>query len=138
MPVDGIFGTTIDLLGKTLDLRAKRQGLIAANVANAETPNYTPTDLKFEDQLKGALKKGGKGVLTNPRHIPLKGASARLEVVTGEQVEVPSKAPGPDGNSVELEGEMGRMAENQIMYNASIQLLTKKFDMMKQAIKGTL
>ncbi|GFO58599.1 flagellar basal body rod protein FlgB [Geomonas silvestris] len=139
MPVNGIFGGSIELLGKTLDLRSKRQGLIAANVANAETPGYTPTDLSFEKELQGALKKGGKGSLTNPRHIPLKGqGNPRLELVTGEVVEVPGKAPSPDGNSVELENEMGRLSENQIMYNASIQLLTKKFEMMKQAIRGTL
>jgi len=138
MPVNGIFGTTVDLLGKTLDLRVKRQGLIAANLANAETPNYTPTELKFEDELKGALKKGGKPATTHPRHIPLKGTSARLEVVTGQVVEVPDKAPSPDGNGVELESEMGKMAENQIMYNASVQLLTKKFEMMKQAIRGSI
>jgi len=139
MPVNSIFGGTIDLLGKSLDLRAKRQGMIAANVANAETPNYAPSDLKFEEQLKGALKGGSKGQLTNPRHIPLRGGeSPRLELVTGEVVDISSKAPGPDGNAVELESEMGRMAENQIMYNASIQLLTKKFEMMKQAIRGTI
>jgi flagellar basal-body rod protein FlgB len=141
MPVNGIFGTTIELLGKTLDLRAQRQNLISANLANVETPGYTPTDLSFETQLKGALKKGatGTGSTTNPRHIQLKnGGSAALELVAGQTVELPGKGGGPDGNGVELESEMGRMAENQIMYNASVQLLTKKFEMMKQAIRGTL
>ena len=49
-----------------------------------------------------------------------------------------SKNMGPDGNGVELESEMGRMAENQIMYNATVQLLGKKFEGLKQAIRGTL
>ena len=140
MPVDGIFGTTVELLGKTLDMRAKRQGLIAANLANVETPGYTPSDLSFESELKSALKKGGSTAPPpNPRHIPLRGGGgAGLEQVTGQLVELPGKAPGPDGNGVELESEMGRMAENQIMYNASVQLLTKKFEMIKQAIRGTL
>jgi flagellar basal-body rod protein FlgB len=140
MPVNGIFGTTVELLGKTLDMRAKRQGLIAANLANVETPGYTPTDLSFEKELKGALKKGASAAITNPRHIPLKGGgnTKALELVAGDVVELPGKAAGPDGNGVELEAEMGRMAENQIMYNASVQLLTKKFEMMKQAIRGTI
>lgn len=139
MPVDALFGTTVQLLGKTLDLRAKRQGLIAANLANVETPGYTPTDLSFEAELKNALTKGG-GPTPNARHIPLKGGAniAALAQVHGEVVELPVKNGSPDGNGVELESEMGRMAENQIMYNASIQLLTKKFEMMKQAIRGTL
>jgi flagellar basal-body rod protein FlgB len=141
MPVNAIFDTTVNLLGKTLDLRARRQNLISANLANVETPGYTPTDLSFEAELKGALNKGGKAGNTNtanPRHIPLKGGSAALELVVGQSVELPGKGTGPDGNGVELESEMGRMAENQIMYNASVQLLTKKFEMMKQAIRGTL
>jgi flagellar basal-body rod protein FlgB len=144
MPVNGIFGTTIELLGKTLDLRTQRQNLISANLANAETPGYTPNDISFESELKSALKKGG-GQQThtpNARHIPLKGAGGggvnALALVTGQMVELPVKSAGPDGNGVEVESEMGRMAENQIMYNASVQLLTKKFEMMKQAIRGTI
>ena len=142
MPVPGIFGTTIELLGKTLDLRAKRQELISANLANAETPGYTPSDISFEAQLKGALNRGAPSSSTpaNPRFIPLKGegSSAALDQVRGELIEIPGRDTGRDGNGVEMESEMGRMAENQIMYNASVQLLTKKFEMMKQAIKGTL
>jgi flagellar basal-body rod protein FlgB len=143
MPVNGIFGTTIELLGKTLDLRAQRQNLISANLANVETPGYTPNDISFESQLKSALKQGGKAQthIPNSRHIPLKGAGggpSALELVTGQMIELPAKSSGPDGNGVEMESEMGRMAENQIMYNASVQILTKKFEMMKQAIRGTL
>ena len=139
MPVQGIFGKTIELLGKSLDMRAKRHALISANLANVETPGYTPRDLSFESELKGALNKGGESApATNPRHIPIKGGVAGLERVQGVVVETAVRNASPDGNGVELESEMGRMAENQIMYNASIQLLGKKFEMMKQAIRGTL
>lgn len=138
MPVQGIFGTTVELLGKSLDLRAKRQSLISSNLANVETPGYAPSDLSFEGQLKSALKDGPKGTVTHPRHIPLKGGSVALERVEGDVVEIGSKNMGPDGNGVEMESEMGRMAENQIMYNANVQILTKKFEMLKQAIRGTL
>lgn len=139
MPVQGLFGTTVDLLGKSLDMRAKRQALIASNLANVETPGYAPTDLSFEKQLKGALQqKSGTPAVTHPRHIQLKGGGAPLERVQGEVVELSSASAGPDANGVELEAEMGKMAENQIMYNASIQLLGKKFEGLKQAIRGTL
>ena len=50
MPIDGIFGTTIDLLGKNIDLRTKSQNLISSNIANAETPNYIPKSLDFEQE----------------------------------------------------------------------------------------
>jgi flagellar basal-body rod protein FlgB len=50
-------------------------------------------------------------------------------------IETPSKTPGKDGNAVELENEMGRMAENQIMFNASVQLLVKKLEGLKTALR---
>lgn len=139
MPIDGIFGPTVDLLGKTLDLRVKRQELISANIANVETPGYRPTDLSFEKELSSALKKGGKGTpsVTHPRHIPLRHQSVSLATVTGTVLETPASSAGPDGNAVEMETEMGKMAENQIMYNATIQLLTKQFENLKVAIKGS-
>ena len=139
MPVQGIFGTTVELLGKSLDLRTKRHALISANIANAETPGYNPSDLSFEAELRGALNnKGGRGSLTNPRHIPLKGGAASIDRVEGVVVMTPPASPAPDGNGVEMEGQMENLAENQIMYDASVQLLTSQFDMLKQAIKGTL
>lgn len=136
MQVDGIFSSTIALLGKSIDLRARQQNLLSSNIANAETPNYVPKALSFEDELQDAVKGARKGTaaVTNPRHIPLKGASGRIETVTGRVLETPAKTPGRDGNAVELENEMSRMSENQIMYNASVQILSKKFEGLKSAI----
>jgi flagellar basal-body rod protein FlgB len=138
MQVEGLFNTTVDILSKSIDLRAKQQNLISSNIANAETPNYVPKALAFEDELQGALKAGNKGghVSPNPRHIHLKGASSQVQSVTGRVIETPAKTPGKDGNAVEMESEMSRMMENQIMYNASVQILAKKFEGMKVAIRG--
>lgn len=138
MQLDSVFGTSIQLLGKSIELRSKNQNLISSNIANAETPNYTPKALVFEEELQGALKagKGGTtGGITNSRHLPLKGASSRVQNVTGRIVETPAKTPGKDGNSVELENEMTRMLENQVMYNASVQILAKKFEGIKTALR---
>jgi flagellar basal-body rod protein FlgB len=140
MPIDKLFGSTIDLMSKNLDLRAKNQTYIAANVANAETPNFRPKTFSFEDQLKDALKNQDAGsmatVPANPRHIPLKGIARKLEDVDGVVDETLTSGLGRDGNGVDLEREMGRMAENQILYNASVQILAKKFDDLKYAVKG--
>lgn len=138
MPIDGIFSKTVEILGKSIDLRAKQQNLISSNIANAETPNYVPKALSFEDELQGALKEAATETHSqaNSHHFPLKGVNSRIQSVTGRVVETPSKTPGKDGNAVELEGEMSRMMENQIMYNASVQILAKKFEGLRTAIKG--
>ncbi|MSN25422.1 MAG: flagellar basal body rod protein FlgB [Geobacter sp.] len=141
MRIDGLFNTTVGLLGKSVDLRAKNQNLIASNIANAETPNYVPKSLAFEDELQGALKSEKRGgstpAVTNPRHIPIRGAGGNLQSVSGKVIETPASTPGKDGNSVELENEMGKMTENQIMFNASVQMLNKQFEGLRSAIKGS-
>lgn len=142
MQIDGIFSNTINLLGKSIDLRAKNQNLIASNIANAETPNFIPKSLAFEQELQGALKNGQSGqrpsLAPHPRHIPIRGGGSSLQSVSGQVIETPAKTPGKDGNAVELEDEMGRMAENQVMFNASVQMLTKRFEGLRTAIKGGL
>ncbi len=139
MQIEGLFSNTVNLLGKSIDLRAKNQNLIASNIANAETPNFTPKSLAFDAELQNALKNGSKGLRpdTAPhhRHIPLRGGGSSLNSVTGKIIETPAKTPGKDGNSVELENEMGKLSENQIMFNASVQLLTKKFEGLRSAIR---
>jgi flagellar basal-body rod protein FlgB len=140
MALEGIFNTTIRLLEKNLDLRARNQNLISANLANAETPGFIPKSLTFEGELKDALKSRGSETpsVTHPGHIPLRGRSAGLERVRGTVIETPDGSVGHDGNGVELETEMGRLAENQILYNATIQLAVKKFEGLKSAIKGSI
>lgn len=144
MPVDGLFSTTIDVLGKNIDLRTRSQNLITSNLANAETPGYTPKNLEFEQQLQSAVKKSsgrsvhgvGSGGLTNPAHIPLRGGSGeQISQVNGRVIETPAKTPGRDGNSVELENEMSRMMQNQVLFNASVQLLSKKFEGLRTALR---
>lgn len=139
MQIKGMFGPTIEVLAQNIDLRARNHNQIAANVANVETPNYTPSRLDFEDELKSALhakKPAGSGI-THERHIPLKGQADGLDRVRGKMVEVSASSIGRDGNRVDVEAEMGKMAENQILYNASVQMIAKKFDGLRQAIKGT-
>lgn len=144
MPVEGLFSKTIEVLAKSVDLRTRNQNLITSNLANAETPGYTPKRLEFEEQLQSAVKKtsfrggavGSSGFVTHPAHIPLSGGGGeRISQVTGSVVETPAKTPGRDGNSVELENEMSRMMQNQVLFNASVQLLSKKFEGLRSALR---
>jgi len=144
MQIEGIFNNTVALLGKSIDLRSKNQNLIASNIANAETTNFVPKTLVFEQELQGALKDRQPGQLPssppNARHIPIRGAGggSSVQSVSGQVVETPAKTPGKDGNAVELEDEMAKMAENQVMFNASVQMLNRQFSDLRTAIKGAL
>lgn len=140
MAIDEIFGSTINLISKNLELRAKNHMYIAGNIAHVETPYYVPKTLSFEKELKDVVNKQEKGSnglhLTNPRHIPLKGMAGGVDEVQGTLEHTPSKSTGKDGNGVDIDREMGKLVENQILYNASIQVLSKKFECLKTAIKG--
>ncbi len=140
MRIDDMFGGTVNLLAKTLDLRAKNHIQLAGNIANAETPNFVAKSISFEKELKDALKDSPlsrpNSAAPHPRHIPVKGMSSRVEDVQGTVEEAPASISGRDGNRVDIEHEMGKLAENQILYNASIQILTKKLEELKYAVKG--
>jgi len=120
-----LFGRSFDLIETVLDRRARRHGLISANVANLETPNYRGTDLAFEERLRNYLASGMEPVTmarTHPGHFPTAAASWGP----------PSRTL--DTGPVHLDIEMAKLAENNLLYNALVQVMTKKFSAIKMAI----
>lgn len=132
-----LFSDTVSLLARSVDLRAKNHNLIAGNIANAETPGYTPKSLSFEKQLKAALdgcSRGAPSATRHADHLPV--PPCPIDKVMGTVIETPGASPGMDGNGVDLDAEMAKMAENQIMYHASVQLLARKLEGLKSVIRG--
>lgn len=123
MPVNKLFGGGVALLGKALDLRAQRQGMIQSNIANMETPGYTVQDIPFAKVM--AKVQTGQGVLarTNPGHL----------AVDPEQVAA-SLAVSGEKRPVDLDEEMVKLSENQLMYQVTAKLVSKRFEAMQYAI----
>jgi flagellar basal-body rod protein FlgB len=110
----------------------QRQDLLAQNVANADTPNYTARDLKplnFEDAL-GSISSGGGMRTTNSRHISLSPSHASKF----EDHETPDQETGPNGNSVSLETQMIKVSDTQAEFQAAANLYAKAMTLMKTAI----
>ena len=109
----------MQLLSKVLDLRAEKAQVISANIANAETPGYSPSVFDFEKDLSNAIKKTGSIELATSHngHIPL--APASFNSVVGKIIEVPSKAAIGDENGVSVEQEMIALSENEILSTKS-------------------
>ena len=123
------------ILQKSLDLRAQNQQVIASNIANAETPGYSPAKLDFEDNLRNAIKDEGPILAaTHPKHIPI--GSQNISDVTGTIVRTPDNTGIGDENGVSVDGEMISLSENQILYEASSQLLKKKLTMLNYVVSG--
>jgi flagellar basal-body rod protein FlgB len=110
----------VDLLLRLLDASELRAKVLSANIANQNTPGYTRSDVKFEDLLRDAARKGPSAEQSvEPEVIPDTNSPAR-----------------PDGNNVTLELELNAMRENRLMYETYATILEGHFNLMRAAITG--
>lgn len=125
---------TTRALAASLKYRQMRQELIASNIANAETPGYKAKKIDFEEALARALDTDEQQTLrtTDSRHFNVGGGG--FNNLQPEIYEESNGIVSPDGNTVDRDQEMADMAENKIMYDASVQLLNKKLALMKYAV----
>ena len=134
MTVD-IFGKNISLLERSMTLRSRRNAMISSNIANRETPGYRAQDLVFDKALDRALHSDRPGPLktSDPRHFD---GVTREPIETVEGVQINSHNPDPrmDGNTVNLDKEMSKLAENQLMFQFSVRVINSKLNGLKSAI----
>jgi flagellar basal-body rod protein FlgB len=108
--------------------RAKRMEVLAANLANADTPRYQARDVEFSAVLDGAARQLQT---TNPRHIGADALTARDSL----QYRIPHQ-PSLDGNTVEADLELARYAENAVSYQASLLFANGKISTLRAALSG--
>ena len=134
--MSGLFGNNIFTIAqKSLDFRTSRHDLLASNVANKDTPGYQAEDLVFRASLEKALQAEQPGPLkqTDSRHFDGRNTPP-LNEVEAQRILSASPYPDFDGNTVDLDREMAKIAENQLMYNATLRMLANKFRGLKSAI----
>ena len=131
-----LFDKQFSLLEKSLDFRFLRQNTLNANVANVETPGYKAKDLVFEKALGEAMHAEEPGPLrvTNPLHFDGRNATP-LALVKPEVIRSANPVGSLDGNSVDLEREMAKVAENQVAYETMTQIITNRFRNLRLAIR---
>ncbi len=125
---------TLQALASALNFRQMKQEVISSNVANAETPGYKAKRLDFEQALARALNIDGRLSMnaTDEKHFNVgNGGFSNLQpdIYTD-----PNGIVSEDGNTVDVEQEMSKLAENKILYDALVQLVNKKFGLMKYTI----
>jgi flagellar basal-body rod protein FlgB len=125
---------TLKALTTALNFREMRQELISSNVANANTPGFKAKKMDFEEALARALDVDGQmqmNTIDDRHHDVGSGGFNNLEP---EIYDDPNGVVSENGNTVDVEAEMARMAENKLMYDALVQLINKKTGIMKYAI----
>lgn len=130
------FDENVQLLSKVLDLRAKNAQVITSNIANAETPGFSPSRFDFEEDLSRALDKNKKVTLetSHSAHIPIHPTG--FNNVVGKVRMEPDNTGIGDENGVSVNQEMLALSENELLYETSAQLLKKKLALLKYVISG--
>ena len=122
------FRDVIGLHAEALALREQRNGLLASNIANADTPHYKARDIDFDAALASAMGEGDLRV-TQARHL------SAADAATGPGYRLPVNQ-SLDGNTVELGVEQMEFAENTLRYQTSLQFLNRRISGLMTAIKG--
>lgn len=125
------FPKTFTALEKAIKITQKRQGLIAGNISNIETPNYKAKDIDFRAALGRAIQSGNAGRLqrTDPRHMdPGGGSTAAAEIIEEE-------GEWNGFNWTSIDTEMKRLNENNLIFRTSVEALLKKITMLRFVIR---
>ena len=124
--IEDIGGVTSQLASLALDAALLRHEVIANNIANVDTPGYQAKRLNFEEQLVGfttALRSGNEEMLKD-RIDSLKMAMENSDAMVESRNE-----------TVELDREMVKLTENTLSYQALLQAMSKRGDIIKMAVK---
>lgn len=124
-----------------LSLRAKRQEVLASNIANADTPNYKARDIDFNSALQAAMGQGNGSLplsTSAAAHIDA-AAAAAAGTTLPDGTPLLYRAPvqgAVDGNTVEMDNERNQFADNSIRYEAGITMINGQIKSMLAAIQA--
>ena len=118
-PVTNGLDAMLGFQANALRLRSERQAVLAANIANADTPNYKAVDFDFAKALNDAADASSKGTTAS------KPATLYRQ---------PSQ-PSLDGNSVEMDAERAQFADNTVRYEAALRFLNGQIRTLLEALR---
>ncbi len=130
--VDKFLDRTFPGVSKALDLTWRRNEAITSNIANAETPGYRAVDLNFTSELQRAFAEGEESAnlkTTSAKHMDISSS--------GEAHLMPdySGVTKADGNNVDIDIQMARLAYNSGKYSTASNIIRKQLSLLKNAIR---
>ena len=112
--IDPVF----DGLARALDVHHRRHEVLATNLANVETPGFRAQELDFRGALSRAFDRTEE---------------AARPASLMEDTSAPARA---DGNTVDLDLQMAKLAENAGRYTALTRMLGRRIALVRLAIDG--
>ncbi|MUT66347.1 flagellar basal body rod protein FlgB [Paenibacillus sp. NEAU-GSW1] len=131
-------GASFQRLESAVHAAEMRQGVLANNIANADTPNFKRSEVLFEELLEQQMGQQPErklvGLRNNERHLHIGKTSAAASTT---QISTDSATTmNNNGNNVDIEREMALLAKNQLSYNFYIQQINHDAKMMRIGIEG--
>ena len=136
MPLD--LNTYLGVEPDALKVYSQRAEVLAANLANADTPGYLARDIDFRAALAAAGSQGGtlQPVTTGAADVPAGSpAAGGLSTEQFLKYRIPL-APSLDGNTVDAQMEESQFAQNTVRFQATLTFLNNRFSELTTAITG--
>lgn len=139
--IEGLFSGALPSLERTVQFTARRQEIIAHNIANLSTPNYQTQDVSvadFQQSLGEAMDQRNKKFgaprgefkFEGTREIEVTPHGLRLNPASGSE-----NILFHDRNNRDLERTMQTMVENLTMFRVATDLMKSQFDLLNTAIR---
>jgi flagellar basal-body rod protein FlgB len=126
--------TLFDSVGRmqeALSFHRDRHAVLAGNLANLDTPGFRAADLarKSEDPAQLATEADAALMRTNPAHLAAPGGEAAPAGVL--KFDDAAANPSADGNAVDLEREMAKIAANKVRYATTTELVSRRMALLR-------
>lgn len=118
----------VDNLERAMTFHRERHGVLAGNLSNLDTPGYQPKDL---ERVAPPLPSEGQTPIT-------KTDAGHLDpgALSPDEMRVfadPAETVSADGNAVNLEREMSKIAANRVRYSTSTELASRRLSLLRYA-----
>ena len=135
MPLD--LNTYLGVEPDALKVYSQRAEVLAANLANADTPGYQARDIDFRAALAAAGSQGGtlQMMTTSPQDVTAASPGNGISTQQFLKYRVPL-APSLDGNTVDSQLEESQFAQNTVRFQATLTFLNNRFSELTTAITG--
>lgn len=117
-----LFGSSFRSLDLALGASGMRHEVLSNNLANVNTPGFKRSDVNFEGMLQKAIDDSANGDTSIFDDL-----APTIDKPMGTTMRT-------DGNNVDVDFEMASLAENNVKYNALVQLAAKQMNMIEYVI----
>lgn len=118
-----LFDQTLNFIQRALDILSVRHKIISTNISNLDSSNYIGKEIPFKKILNDSLSNSSlfSFTKTHPSHIDL--SSEKIITIL------------PKDSILTIDQEMAKLAENQLMFQAGVQVLLKKLEALRFTIQ---